>query len=133
MSRDVYRDADSYTIEWDDDLGALIHSWDSYTSGQPFRDAANDLLEHVRSENVSKLIIDSSGIKAHDTEDKQWLMEEWTPKLDAAGIEYTATVHADSSISKMELDKMTEDTSEFDSEQMATSDLAEARAWLADK
>lgn len=127
-------EADNYRIERDQESGALLHTWTEYSSGQDFRDGCNELLDVIEEENATKLIIDTSEIKAHDPEDKQWLTEEWMPREIEAGIEYSASVpSADSSISQMETEKLVDQTADLPMTYVMAESLAEAREWIAEQ
>ena len=129
----VLVDADKYTIEADDEAGALLHIWTEYASGQEFRDGCNELLGVIEEENATKLVIDTSGIKAHTEEDKQWLQEEWMPKEIEAGVEYSVSVPSESSISKMEMEKFVDQTADLPLTYVLAGDMAEAREWIAER
>jgi hypothetical protein len=133
MSTQVTADTENYTIEVDDEIGAIIHTWDQFASGEDFRAGANRLLEVVERENKSKLLVDSSGIKAHDEADKEWLQEEWIPKVIDAGIEYSASVTADSVIAEMDMEEFVDQASELPYTYVLASDMAEAREWIAEQ
>lgn len=133
MPREVYADTADYTIEYDGETGAIIHTWDQYVSGQDFRDGANELLEFIRQRDTSKLVVDTSGIQAHDDADKEWLQEEWIPKIIDAGIEYSVTVYADSVISEMEMEEFADQAGDHPYTIVVTGDMSEAREWIAEK
>lgn len=136
MPREVYADTDLYTIEWDDEAEAIVHTWNEFASGEQFREGANELLSVVREEKPEKMLIDTRGIQAHDDEDQQWLQEEWTPKTIEAGVECSAMVHPDSVISEMDMDRMVEMMEEMEDvpyDAKVTSDIEEARRWLAEQ
>ncbi|MCU4802552.1 hypothetical protein OB920_19490 [Halobacteria archaeon HArc-gm2] len=134
MAQEIVTDAAKYTIEWDDDVGAVIHTWTAFASGEAFREGSNELLAAIQERNATKLIIDTSAVKAHDKADKQWVQEEWTPKTVEAGVEATAMVRSDSVISEMEMKEMSEnmpDDADGGPEALITDDMAEARDWIA--
>jgi len=138
MATEVLEDGAKYTIEWDDEVDGIVHTWTEFASGEAFREGCNQLLAAVQDRNASKMIVDTSNVKAHDDEDKQWLQTEWTPKTIEAGVEATAMVRSDSVISEMEMDELVE---EMDDElpggpdgayeALITDDMAEARDWIA--
>lgn len=132
MRAELEREADSYTIEWDGDIGAVIHTWTAFTTGQRFRDGCTELLEVIRTRDASKVLIDTRGIQAHDEADKQWLVSEWIPMVIRAGVEYTATVHPDSVIAAMEMEDVAADVADVEGNQLVTGDHDEARRWLAE-
>jgi len=133
MAREVLIDEDKHTVEADDDIDALIHTWSGFSSGEEFRETCNDLLDVIRERDENKLIVDTSGIKAHDEADKQWLQEEWIPKEIEAGIEYSVSVTADSVISQTEMEEFVDQTSDLPLTYVLAGDMDEAREWIANQ
>jgi len=133
MPKQVAADEENYTVEIDHDIDAIIHTWDQFAAGQEFRDGANHLLEIIREADKSKLLVDSSGIKAHDEADKEWLQEEWIPKIIDAGIEDSASVTADSVIAEMEMEEFVDQTEDLPYTYVLAGDMAEAREWIAEQ
>jgi len=133
MQTEKLEDTANYTIEYDSEIDALVHTWDQFTAGQEFRDGCMALLDVIESRGANKLIIDTSGIQAHDDEDLQWLEEEWIPMEIEAGIEYSVSVHSDSIISEMEMEEFVDQTSDLPFTYVMASDRAEAREWIAEQ
>ncbi|WP_275882813.1 hypothetical protein [Halorhabdus sp. BNX81] len=133
MAMEVIEETDWYRIEYDDDLDALIHTWTMFSNGEQFREGANALYEALKEYDVSKEIIDTREVKAHDEEDKQWLQEEWIPKMVDAGMEYSANVHRESVIAEMDMQETVDPLSDLPFENMMTDDMAEAREWIAEQ
>lgn len=133
MPQQVHVDAENYTIEVDDEIGAIVHTWEQFTSGEEFREGCNELLEFIRERDESKLIIDTSGIPAHDEADKQWLQEEWIPEEIEAGIEYSVSVTSDSAISQMEMEQFVDQTADLPLTYVMAGDMAEAKEWIAEQ
>lgn len=133
MPREVREDTDLYTIEWDDDLESIVFTWNEFASGREFKGGARDLLEFARNQDTSKMIVDTSGIEAHDEEDQQWLEEEWMPKMIDAGIQYAVTVHSDSVISEMDMEDLLDDLADLPYEAYMTDSMEEAREWVANQ
>ncbi|QLH76311.1 hypothetical protein HZS55_02885 [Halosimplex rubrum] len=130
MPRQVAADTEKYTIEIDENIDAIIHTWDDFAAGQAFRDGCNELLDVVRRNDKSKMIIDTSGIQAHDDADKEWLQEEWIPKVIEAGIGYSVTVTSDSVISEMEMEEFVDQTQDHPYTNVMAGDMGEAREWI---
>jgi len=133
MPRQVAADTEKYTIEIDEDIDAVIHTWDEFAAGQAFRDGCNELLDVIRRNDKSKLLVDTSGIQAHDEEDKEWLQEVWMPKQIDAGVEYSVSVTADSVISEMEMEEFVDQTQDMPFTYVMAGDREEARQWLDDQ
>jgi len=133
MARETYADTADYTIETDDELDAVLHTWTDFTTGEAFRDGSNVLLEAIRETGHSNLLVDTSNIQAHDDEDKAWLQQEWVPKALDAGMEASAMVYSDSVISKMEMESFNEEIEDIPYETFLTDDRVEGEAWLAEQ
>lgn len=131
MAQTVEADTELYTIEWDGDIDTVTFTWDAFASGDQFKSGANALLEYVESNDVAKVIHDTSGIQAHDDEDLEWLEAEWYPKMVDAGLRYSAIVHQESVISQMDTEDFVEDVKDMPYKLMHTADLEEAREWMA--
>jgi len=133
MAQKAHKETDLYTMEYDEEIDAVVFYWEAFSTGERFRDGANDLLEFIKEQDARKLIVNTRGIKAHNEEDQQWLLGEWLPEVIDAGIEYDVTVHRDSVISQMDMEEFYEEMSELDFESMVTADMDEAREWIASK
>lgn len=132
MPRTVTREDSAYTIEWDDDIGVVMHTWEEFVSGAEFRSGCAELADVIEEKGARKLLVDTSGIEAHDDADKAWLQEEWVPRVAEIGLEYSAQVHADSVISQMEMEEFDEEADDDNPlDTFVTGDVGEAREWLA--
>ena len=107
--------------------------WKAFSTGERFRDGANDLLEFIKEQDARKLIVNTRGIKAHNDEETEWLAEEWVPKIIDAGIESSVTVHRDSVVSEMDMEDFYEKMDDFDYESTMTDDMDEAREWIVER
>ncbi|ACV11590.1 conserved hypothetical protein [Halorhabdus utahensis DSM 12940] len=133
MSVETLRDEDTHTIEYDDELNALIHTWNTFSSGETFREGANELLSVFTERDVSKLIIDTTEVKAHDEEDKQWLQEVWLPNMIDVGLAASVNVHRESVIAEMDMQETVDPLEDEPFENFMTDDMDEAREWLAEQ
>jgi len=133
MPKQVLADAEHYTIERDSEIGALVFTWDQFAAGEDFRAGCEELLDVIEREGATKLVVDSSGIKAHDKEDLRWLEEEWIPREIEAGIEYSVSVTSDSVISEMEIEQFVDQTGDLPFTYVMAGDLDEAREWIAEQ
>jgi hypothetical protein len=133
MPTEVHEDTELYTIEDDEEIDAVVFTWDQFASGAKFREGCEALLETVQQRNASKVLTDTRGIRAHDAEDQAWMQNDWIPRAQQAGVEYTATVHPDSTIAEMDIEKLVEGVDEGAHEPLFTADMDEARRWLAEQ
>jgi hypothetical protein len=133
MPQQVHEETDSYRIAYDDEIDAVVFTWKTFASGEQFREGSNAVLEYFEPKATSKLIVDTSGIEAHDDEDQQWLEEVWTPNMIEAGLEYDAVVHPDSVIASMDTEEIMTALEKLPYEAFWTDDMSEAREWIAEK
>jgi len=133
MPVQIERETDAYTIEWDDEIPAVVHTWNEFVSGQAFRDGCAEILEVIEKHNATKMLVDTSGIQAHDQEDKEWLQNEWIPRTMDAGIEASVTVPQDSVIAKMDLENFMNEVEEYDYKSTMVESVPEAREWLSNQ
>lgn len=131
MSKAVLQDDTAYTIEWDDDIEAVVHTWEEFTSGQEFRDGCEALLDAIKRKNADRILVDTRGIQAHDDRDQEWLEEQWVPRVIDAGVSYAATLIPDSAIAEMDMEELMTELEEYDYTTMMTADMDEAREWVA--
>jgi len=133
MAVETIADTGNYTIEWDEEIGAIVFTWDEYVSGATFREGSEALLDAIKRRDAAKVLTDTRGINAHDAEDQQWMQTEWMPRALDAGLEYSAVVHPDSVISEMDVESILEGMEHSGADPLLTSDMAEAREWIAEK
>lgn len=133
MPQQVIADEQHYTIELDEEVDAIVHTWDEFVAGEEFREGSNALLDVIRQQDKSKLMVDTSGIQAHDDEDKAWLEEEWMPRIIDAGIEYDVVVAGDSVVSEMEMEEFVDQTDHLPLTFVMAGNKDEAREWLAER
>jgi hypothetical protein len=117
-------------IFWDDVIEAVVIRWNSVAQEDEFRVPLNKLIELAVIKKAKKVLIDKSpGIVL--AEDANWLSSEWLPKLLKAGIQYTATVSPDNTITsadiKQFIEKNTTELSYHDFE-----DIHNAVGWLSE-
>jgi len=133
MSAPIERSTANYTIEWDAELEAVVHTWDDFAARATFRRGCEELLDVIEDRDTRKTLIDTSRIRAHDLGDQRWLREDWVPRTIEVGVEYTAVVYGGSAVAKMDMEDLLADLDDLDYTTRMTTDVAEARAWLAER
>lgn len=133
MSTSILEAGEAYRMEWDESIGAVVYEWTEFASGEEFRAGANTILEYFRANDVSKLIVDTSGISAHDDDDQDWLEDEWTPAMIDAGMEYNCVVFPESAIAQMDRGRMEERLEDLPYEALWTDSMEEARRWMQER
>lgn len=133
MSTEVLGETNDWAIEYDDEIGAVVHRWKNHTTGDRFREGCENTLAIIQNRGAEKLLIDSRAITALKQKDIGWMFSDWVPRSIDAGVETTATVYPESTIAKMNIDGMKEEMEDLDEvgEALMTTEIAEARSWLA--
>jgi len=121
-----------HTIEWDEANGVCLFTWTEYVTGEEFRASLNSLHEAIAERGVTKYLVDTRSITAHDDADKRWLAEEWIPRLVEDGVRYGAGVYPDSVIAEMDMEKIESQVNSVAEEYTFRTfgDPKEARDWL---
>ncbi|MFA1612285.1 hypothetical protein [Halobellus rubicundus] len=123
----------TYTIEWDGEVEAVVHTWDDFAAKGSFRRGCEELLEIIESRGARKTLIDTSRIRAHDVGDQEWLRDDWVPRTIEAGVEYTAVVYGESAVAKIDMEDLLANLDHLDYTTKMTTDVDAARAWLAER
>lgn len=132
MVQSVYADTEGYTIRWDDNLGAIHHTWNKYLDGEAFREGCETMLELAKQHDDPKILIDHREMKLVDQKDQEYIREDWIPRAVETGAKYHVVVHQESTIAEMNLDSVI-DLDGIDYKARMTSDMEEGRKWLRSK
>lgn len=131
---EVVEEGQTFRIEYDADIDAIVHNWEEYTYGEDFKDGCYRLLDALKEHDVRKMIVNTKGIKSHDEEDTEWLENEWIPDvIEQTSVEFSCNVVPDSAIAEMEMEELLNDVDGTDFTVMMSNEMDEARDWLADK
>lgn len=124
-----------YAVEVDSDTEIPVFKWHSYVTGESFRAAGREWLEHFEEIGADRYIVNTKNIAAHRSEDKAWLVETWIPEIIERGARAGAGVYPDKTISEMDMSGIVDDLNAIDPRytfQAFTTDSA-ALEWLADQ
>ncbi|NOU68898.1 hypothetical protein GC096_33305 [Paenibacillus sp. LMG 31461] len=117
-------------IFWDDVIEAVVIRWNSLAQEEEFRVPLNKLIELAVIKKAKKVLIDKSPSIVL-AEDAVWFSSEWLPKLLNAGIQYTATVSPNNTITsddmRQSIEKNTTELRYHDFE-----DIHNAVGWLSE-
>lgn len=132
---EVIERTDVQTIEWDDEIGVPVFTWNDYVAGETFRENARRWEAFIEERGADMYIVNTEGVTAHDDDDKRWLAETWVPDLIDKGVRRGAGVYPDSAIASMEMEEVEEQISSIDPdfEFRACASNEEAKEWLADQ
>lgn len=132
MQRELHEENELYKLEFDPEIEAVLFTWKEFAGGQDFKDGANAIYEYFKEVDSYKVLVDTSAIKAHAEEDGAWLLDDWTPRMIEAGMDYNCVVYPESVIAEMDRDALEEELSQLDYNTLWTADMSEARGYLAE-
>lgn len=128
----VYKSERAYRTEWDESLGAVVHKWHQYVDGETFREGCEAMLDAIKEHDSSAILIDHRDMKVVDRGDQEYIVDEWVPGAVEAGCKNHIVVHQESTIAEMNIDSVMH-LDEYDYVSEMTSDIDEARQWVADR
>ena len=117
-------------VKWDAPSQSAHIEWQGWARPAEFRSANDALVEAIKAHRGSRLLGDTSKIKAIQQSDQDWVNGDWFPRVLAAGATRMALVIPASGLAKMNIDDMVSRVADqLDVAYFATID--EARSWLA--
>jgi len=119
------------TLEYDASLDAVVGTAHEYAAGERFRAVLDDVVERVREHECSAFLADTRELGPIADDDQVWLVEEWSPRAQSAGVERIAFVLPESAVASMSLDRVIERVREDDIDRRFFEDPDHARDWLA--
>jgi hypothetical protein len=119
------------TLEYDPSLDAVVGMAHEYAAGEAFRTVLDDVVELVRDHDCAAFLADTRELGPIADDDQVWLVEEWSPRAQAAGVERIAFVLPESAVASMSLDRVMEQVQEDDIDRRFFEDPDHARDWLA--
>ncbi|HEX9094637.1 MAG TPA: STAS/SEC14 domain-containing protein [Candidatus Dormibacteraeota bacterium] len=131
IAENVYYDVPGVAIvRWDVPSQCAHIEWQGWARPQEFRSANDALVDAIKDHRGSRLLGDTTKIKAIQKSDQDWVNGDWFPRILAAGATRMALVVPASGLAKMNIDDMVGRVADrLDVAYFATID--EARDWLA--
>jgi hypothetical protein len=106
------------------------HQFHKPIGGQSFRDVLDKGLEAFQEANAQKWLSDDRGNSALSPEDSDWGINNWAPRVIAAGWKYWAIVMPEKVIGQMNMQRFMKIYSEQGVSVRVFSDPDEAMQWL---
>ena len=72
--------------------------WLGLPTSEEFRQGCNMVIDLLKVNGFSKVLVNNSGATLFSISDQHWLNVEWLPKAEKAGYRYSATVLGDSDV-----------------------------------
>jgi hypothetical protein len=127
----IYYDNEFITVTWDAEIQSVIGIWKKFAPSQVYREAMDKMVDLAEQKRAKGLLGDTRNFKAVATNDQQWTIEEWTPRMLQAGVIRSAAVVPASTLGQISITNMTGRADvPRDSATQYFSDLMEARQWM---
>jgi hypothetical protein len=88
-------------IGWDASAGILHFEWKSFASGEIFRETLEHNIKLVQQFHATKQLINTIHAGAFKSEDQQWLVDSYTPRIQQSGIKYMALLVPENVVASM--------------------------------
>ncbi len=106
MSKETILDTDYATLWYHPETKIVHHVWKKFIYGQEFRDVLEKGLEIFQQHGVQKWLSDDRKNSALPTEDLEWGMGNWFPRVFGCGWKYWAIVMPDKVVGKMNMQRI---------------------------
>lgn len=130
MSRTTILDTDYATLWYYPETKVVHHVFHRYIYGQEFRQVLEKGLEIFKEHGAYKWLSDDRKNSALPTDDMGWAMNDWQPRVIAAGWRYWAIVMPDKVVGKMNMQRYIEQNAAQGVTIQIFDDPNEALAWL---
>lgn len=75
-----------------DDVECVYVQWFDLPLSDVFRKGSDTVIELLKVNGSSKVLVDNSKAKLFSVTDQKWLNEDWLPRSEKAGYKYSATI-----------------------------------------
>jgi hypothetical protein len=120
------------TISWDKSICCVVFTWKKYVDGPEYREAMDAGLQLFQMKKCKLLLTDSRKRGVVTQADQDWTINDWLPRLAAAGIKKTAIVMPEKMTTYLSISRITtkNDPNRL-GETLYFDTIEEARAWLS--
>jgi hypothetical protein len=102
----VYIDTPNALVLWDSVTRSVVLEWRNFVFGDEYRVALNTVLKALEENRSSNVLSDSRRMKAIPQDDQDWLLKEWVPRAEKAGLKHMAIVLPKSTLGQMTLQRL---------------------------
>jgi hypothetical protein len=88
----TYLDAPYVCVRWISGGPWVLVEWKAWANSQEYRAAHETVLTAFRENHASRNLIDATHARVVSDEDQKWLIQNWIPRVVAAGRRWTAIV-----------------------------------------
>jgi hypothetical protein len=120
------------TIGWDESICCVVFTWKKYADGPEYREAMDAGLQLLQMKKCKLLLTDSRKRGVVTQADQDWTINDWLPRLAAAGIKKTAIVMPERMTTYLSISRITTKNDPHRlGETIFFDTIEEAKAWLS--
>lgn len=127
----IYVDAPHLTVRWSDVTRCVVIEWKAWTDSAAFRAAYDTVLDAIRENRGSRLLIDLRKARVLAEDDQKWIVEDWGPRSVQAGVRRRAIVAPERALPRMISDSVQRRVPVGLLEVRAFGSIEEATDWLS--
>lgn len=118
------------TVGYDEECGCVIIAWQGFASSYHFRRIYERVLELMKKHKCNKLITDNRYMLAFSPSDQKWLVEDWLPRIEDAGLKYSAIIAPKLAAAKSAVEDVVNQVDPDTIEQRYFFSQDEAKEWI---
>ena len=123
-------DTEYATLWFHPEAKIVHHQFHKFIYGEQFRNVLEKGLEVFMEKGATKWLSDDRKNSALPTEDMEWGLNDWNPRVFGAGWKYWAIVIPDKVVGQMNIDRLMKENIERGLTAKVFDDLDEALQWL---
>ncbi|WP_207421330.1 STAS/SEC14 domain-containing protein [Desertivirga brevis] len=120
-----------YQIYYDESKDCVAMDWDGYLTSTQFKEGTEMMLTLVEANKTSKVLADMKDLVLISMEDQFWVVNEFLPRLNEAGVKMLAVVNPHYYYGKVAVESLTVKTNETSIACKIFHNLETAKQWLA--
>lgn len=126
----VYYDEDHLTVQYNEDLDAVVMKWHDFAEEETFRDGLDAGLELVQKENAESWLADLRDMGTVADADQAWSNNNWFPRAIETSLSQMAIVQPESVIANMSVENIMQEVGDGELKTHYFDNRSEATQWL---
>lgn len=129
----AHYDEDHLTVQYDQNLDAVVLKWHDFAQGEPFRDGLGAGLDLVGEKNTENWLADLRAMGTISEDDQEWSNDNWFPRAMKTGLSRMAIVQPESVVADMSVESIMQEVGDGALKTHYFDDGSEATEWLRDR
>lgn len=121
---------ESLTVQWLPVRSCLLNTWSGFLQGEAFRSRMNLAVELQARMSATCAIADVQALRPLISADQEWVNEDWTPRIVAAGLRRMAVVQPANVFSQLVISNVVGRLDPAQLEVAQVAQVADALRWL---